>query len=249
VDHLSDKFTGQDVGIAYFYCEYGTASSQSLALFVSSLLKQLSAQKPAVPVPVIEYYQTHKKSEHRPPYTELLAILRQVCGLFDRCFIIVDALDEIDGKKHRGSYVTVLKGLVCSSAQVLVSSRPHAADIEKGLQHASKIRVEAHDADLRLYLGHMLEGDSDMQDLVDEQLKNEILDTLTCNAKGMQVGPAWLRILTADPRSFQVSSGRPADAVSVEPNDEGRHTEKTAFPAPKSRRGLPKLHRQDYQPT
>jgi hypothetical protein len=35
----------------------------------------------------------------------------------------------------------------------------------------------------------MLQEDSDMQDLVDEQLKTEILDTLASNAKGMHVVP------------------------------------------------------------
>ena len=187
VDHLSETFTGQNIGIAYYYCDYREQSMQTPASLAASLLRQFCLQKNSVPKPVSEFYNLYKRDAGRLQTDELVRVLRKVLAEFDQCFVAVDALDELDGKKHRKGFLKVLTELGLASTKTFVTSRPHLQDVAQTFRHASQVYVEASEIDIELFLSGMIEDDEGMQDLMDEALKKEVCSSIAQYAKGMYV--------------------------------------------------------------
>lgn len=155
---------------------------------VASILKQLASQKPTLPLPVAELHERFGKQGDHPQLDDLETTLLLTCREFRQTFIIIDALDECDAKRHRKAFLKVLKDLENTSARLFVTSRPHPDDIKQTLCAAPRITVEAHDSDIRKYLAHKLGQDGDT-DLIDEPLKEDIVSNIANRAQGMLVDP------------------------------------------------------------
>ncbi|KAK2811859.1 hypothetical protein FQN50_001897 [Emmonsiellopsis sp. PD_5] len=80
--------------IAFFYFSFGDKSKQSPSLFLSSLLKQLSAQAPETPRALINLYSRHNDGQQSPSIDDLMQTLREIIDDAGQTYIIVDALDE-----------------------------------------------------------------------------------------------------------------------------------------------------------
>ena len=182
-----ETFTSQNVGIAYYYCDYREHSIQTPANLVASLLRQFCLQKESLPTPVSDFYNLYRKDGVRLQADELLRVLRKVLGEFDQSFVAVDALDETDGKKQRKGFLKVLTDLGLTSTKIFVTSRPHLQDVTQTFINASKIQIEATEIDIRRFLSRMIEDDEGMQDLMDEDLKEEVCGSIAQHAKGMYV--------------------------------------------------------------
>lgn len=140
-----------------------------------------------MPKPVSEFYNLYKRDAGRLQADELLGVLRKVLVEFDQCFVAIDALDELDGKKHRKGFLKLLTDLGLTSTKIFVTSRPHLQDVTQTFPRASKIFVEASEVDVELFLSRMIEDDEGMQDLMDEALKKEVCSSIAQYAKGMYV--------------------------------------------------------------
>ncbi|KAE8448932.1 hypothetical protein EG329_008728 [Mollisiaceae sp. DMI_Dod_QoI] len=189
IDQLRRTFAGQDVAVAFFYFDYRSQDYQTPANVIASLLKQIVAQSSILPPSASELYEKFKKQRDCPQFQELQNTPLLVLRDFSRLFLVIDALDECDAKKHRKPFLKVLKDLESTSAKVFVTSRPHPDDIKKSLCSCPKIKVEASDEDIRKYLAHKIEQDGDT-DLIDEKLKDEIVSSITNGARGMFLLPA-----------------------------------------------------------
>lgn len=186
IEHLRGTFTDQGVAIAFFYFDYRDQDYQSSANVVASILKQLASHKSTLPVPIAELHERFGKQRDHPQLQDLQTTLLLTCREFRQIFIIIDALDECDAKRHRKSFLKVLKDLENTSARVFVTSRPHPDDIKQTLCASPRITVEANDSDIRKYLAHKIGQDGDT-DLIDEPLKEEIVTTIADRAQGMLV--------------------------------------------------------------
>ena len=144
-------------------------------------------QKKSLPKPVSDFYNLYRRDAVGLQADELLGVLRKVLIEFDQCFVAVDALDELDGKKHRKGFLKVLTELGLTSTKIFVTSRPHIQDVSQAFTYASKVHVEASEADVELFLLRMIEDDEGMQDLMDETLKKEVCSSVAQYAKGMYV--------------------------------------------------------------
>lgn len=118
---------------------------------------------------------------------ELMQILKLVGVTFDRVFIIIDALDECDGKRHRKEILRILKNLEIAPFSLFVTSRPHPQDIKQHFENATRIHVEASEKDLRTFCSRMIDENENINELVDEALREDILSTISRNAQGMYV--------------------------------------------------------------
>jgi hypothetical protein len=172
------------VAVAFFYFDYRGQDYQSPANVVASLLKQLATQKSTLPFSVLELDERFKKQRDYPQLQDLENTLLLVLQEFSQVFLIIDALDECDAKKHRKLFLKVLKDLESTSAKVFVTSRPHPDDIKQALCTSPKIKVEASDSDIRKYLAHKIDQDGDT-DLIDEKLKDEVVSSIANGAQGM----------------------------------------------------------------
>lgn len=175
------------MAIAHFYFDYQEQELQTPAYFMASLLKQLVLQKSRFPFLVIELYEQLKRERTHAIAAELLETLQKLGATFDRCFLVIDALDECDGKKHRREVLQILENLKQAHFKIFVTSRPHPHDILRLLGKETRIHVEADEADLKIFCSSMINSNDNLCELVDEALREDIISTIVKNAQGMFV--------------------------------------------------------------
>jgi hypothetical protein len=186
IDQLRCAFTDQNVAIAFFYFDYLDQDHQSPENVVASILKQLVSYKSMLPRPVAELHERLEKQRGHPKLQDLVTTLLLTCQEFREVFIIIDALDECDAKRHRQPFLKVLKDLKNASVKVFVTSRPYPDDIKRHLDASPEIIIEASDSDIRKYLAHKIDQDG-RPDLIDESLKDKIVTDVVNGAQGMLV--------------------------------------------------------------
>lgn len=192
IDHLRGLYADADVAIVYFYCDYREQQVQSPANCAKHLLRQFSTQCNALPTSVSDFYErTHNEIQDRSWYLELQNILCRVASTFSRCFIVIDALDEAEATSHMTGLLELLdtlrKGISGRAPKILATSRKHASAIEASFHNATKVTVSANIEDVRIVLAKMIADHQDSKYILDEKLKQEILDKLCASAHKMCV--------------------------------------------------------------
>ena len=151
---------------------------------VASLLRQVVSQKSVLPKSL-----NTKPGEPKLKLQiqDLERILLHICQDFDQVFIPIDALDECDEAMRRKHFLPFLAALQkIPSIRLFITSRPYLEDIRKALDPAPQIHVQASDTDLRMYLRRRIE-ESGNADIIDEDFKQRLIDTVTKGAQGMYV--------------------------------------------------------------
>ncbi|OCT49282.1 ankyrin [Cladophialophora carrionii] len=194
VDFLRTRFKDQDVAVAYYYYDYSEQLSQHPSAFARSLLRQLSSHGENVPSAVAEFYQqTRNAVKDQTWFHDLLAVTRRVVATFTRCFIIIDALDEADSQSQRSGFFEVIGAIRSSSGstvKLLATTRPHAFNLLDKFHDPVTIEIVADAGDLRRYLAQTIDEHPDSEDLMDNELRRQVLDTLTKTANGLFLLPA-----------------------------------------------------------
>ena len=194
VDYLRVKFKDEDVAVAYYYYDYSEQQSQNAVNFAKSILRQLSSHCQNVPSAVAEFYQrTRNAVRDQTWFHDLLDIMRRVVATFSRCFIVVDALDEADSQSQRSGFFEVINGIRQSSGgrlTVLATARPHAFNLTDKFHDPVIIDILADPGDLRRYLVRTIKEHPESEYMMDDDLRERIVDTLCNNANGMFLLPA-----------------------------------------------------------
>lgn len=115
--------------------------------------------------------------------------LINVCLKFSRIFVVVDALDEVENK-HQKEVVRILKELQAVHVKVLVTRRPHTADIFKKFAADIQRYIETHENDMQVVLTRSLAESDNMEGISDTDLEKEIVQNLARMAHGMFLLPA-----------------------------------------------------------
>lgn len=184
VEKLQNDFTSQDVGIAFFYCDHRNHREASSQNILATLLRQLSALRTSLPESIIQLHTRFEKRQQEMQIEDLRATLLSVCQEFHRTFIVIDALDESDTEDRR-TLLSSLKGLSTASTSYFLTSRPHIDDVKKCFGNCAQIRVEAVDSDIRAYLAYKIHNASDLEDFLDDELREEIMATILRGSQGM----------------------------------------------------------------
>ena len=116
---------------------------------------------------------------------ELCRVFRETCEAYERCFIVIDALDECKHQNYRKEIVRVLTGLPTAKISLFVTSRPHHHDIKQYFEDALRIDVEASEADIKHYCSHMIEVSPNIADIMSVSLKQQVIETIANKAHGM----------------------------------------------------------------
>jgi hypothetical protein len=106
IDHLCGMAEGNDIGIAYLFCNYKAQTDQSAPSLLAALLKQLVQSRPEITAPVTHVYDQHSKRGSRPSLDDIFSALQSVCSNYTAVHIVVDALDECadrDGARERSN--------------------------------------------------------------------------------------------------------------------------------------------------
>ena len=189
IDQLCDSSESQSRAVAWCYCDYRERSSLTPLTFAASLLRQLAGQARPFPQPVFDFYELFKNESPQRQPRYLMKTLISVCSIFPECFVVVDALDEID-PKHRRDFLKILKELQLAFVKVFVTTRPHLQDISEAFSSDIRQPVEAHEKDIKTFLNNSLADSENMEELLDDGMREEIINTLSQNANGMFLLPA-----------------------------------------------------------
>jgi len=187
IDHLKEKFAGQNISTVYFYCRFNDPQSQSPATIVASLLKQSALLKSSAMESVTGLYEKHANIGTYPHISELEAAFLSSNQDFQRLFLVVDALDECDAGKSRGSILKVLKSFKTTSLRIFVTSRPHPDDIRSLFQDSPEVTIEASDEDIERYIRAMIDESARATRIMTNSLKEEAVSKIRGNAQGMYV--------------------------------------------------------------
>ena len=150
-------------------------------------MKQLLIQRKASTHLLVELYERCRKDRSQVTVADLLQVCRQIRTTFENCFIVIDGLDESDGKRHRKEILGILEDLELVKYKIAITSRPHPRDIERYFRKATQIQVTASEADIRSFCFYTIDGNEDIRDLVEDILLEDILSTMSTNAHGMYV--------------------------------------------------------------
>jgi Cdc6-like AAA superfamily ATPase len=95
IEELTSRFhADKSIGIAYLYCNFRRQDEQKTVCLLESLLKQLAERQTSLPSSVEDLYNSHRNRQTRPSLDELVRTLQSVVSLYQKIFVIVDALDE-----------------------------------------------------------------------------------------------------------------------------------------------------------
>jgi hypothetical protein len=130
VDYLRELQKDIDSVAAWYYCSWDEEQAQTPMHFASTLLRQLCSKLDSVPSSVNELYQrTKNEVKDQAWFSDLQDVLHRVVKTFTRCFLIVDALDELPTQQRAG-LLAVVQGIADAVGdscmlRLFATSRPH----------------------------------------------------------------------------------------------------------------------------
>ncbi|KAK0480426.1 hypothetical protein EDD18DRAFT_836466 [Armillaria luteobubalina] len=185
VDHLRMKFEEDKAGKALVFCIFCDyhATDQKTTAIIRSLLKQLIQAHLCLTDQIQAFYDKWSHGGKLPSLEDITSLLSAELKSYDRIYIILDALDELDDDGCRQGVLDALKALG-DQIRLLVTSRP--LDTMRSFIEADKIKIRANDADLeKCVLAGLTGGNLPTLLSKDESLHEKICETVMKKADGM----------------------------------------------------------------
>jgi ankyrin repeat domain-containing protein 50 len=125
--------------------------AQTASALVGSICRQLMTYTVAVPAALRAAFRKSRYGRSPPTLEELVKLLVSVIDLFSSVYIVIDAIDELDG----GSSTTkrlLIQSLAClnkSSKHIFITSRSHSSGIEEAFANILHLDIKTDDGDVR----------------------------------------------------------------------------------------------------
>jgi hypothetical protein len=172
-------FKGDNVGIAFIYCNYKEQTQQTVTHLIASLLKQLVQDCSVISDNVKSFYHSHQDRGTDPTFDEFTKILEAEIKAYAKIFIVVDAVDECtESSESRIKLLKALRSLAKLGVNLMVTSRD-LPSIEQHFREALRLHIRATDEDVEKYVQNRLVNYSGLENLLDT-ISKHIVD----NAKG-----------------------------------------------------------------
>jgi len=186
INHLKISFLNSQRGTAIIFAYCRHRDRYSLTDILASFVKQLAQRHSGVLSLVRSVYMNHCENGTKPHQGDLLDILQKSIVLFNRVYIIVDALDEFPDNSRDD----FLKALVSLQARLLVTSRLSIAPYL--LRGAPYIEIgDENQKDIELFIDQKIEESTNLTRVLrrDEDIWSQIRDKLKETSKGMYANP------------------------------------------------------------
>ena len=185
VDHIWKAFHGDNVGVAYVYCNYKRRETQTATDLLAAILKQLVQERPLYGEPVATLHKRHANRRTRPSLDEICTALNSVINNYSKAYIIIDALDECtDSDGTRRELLTKLRHLQAKTDISLMATSRFVARIEQSFKGFPMLEIRASDADVTQFIaGHIHRLPKCVQR--DPELQAEIQDRIVQAVDGM----------------------------------------------------------------
>jgi hypothetical protein len=187
VDELI-RAANEDIGVAYFYCDYADKDDQTAENILASLVKQLSAQKDLALDRLLALYEDCNQGNSRPDFGKLTGVFKDLCMRYKQTFIVIDALDECE-EKDRKSLLVQLEKVTHPATKVFLTSRHHLSDMHRMFGRFPQVEIKAKDSDIREFIMNQIWENDNLLELTEDAgpLKEEIASTIINSAKEMLV--------------------------------------------------------------
>ncbi|KAK0108253.1 hypothetical protein ONS95_003071 [Cadophora gregata] len=180
--------TGENIGMAFFFCDYKKPETHVSSTILGSLVKQFALQDDHCLHDLESFYEAHNVKGNPPQEVtplELCNLLKDMALHFKSTMIIIDGLDEIETK--RTDTIEILRSLTSTGKMKTLFASRDEVDIRSQLLEYANVSIAAQSGDLRLYVAAEIETRTSRQELRirDPELKEHIIKTLITGAHGM----------------------------------------------------------------
>lgn len=183
IEDLQSTTGDQSSATAYVFCQ--NAEGQTAGSLLLSLISQLIHLKYELSAELIKLLDLDKgnASNRKPNVSECTQVLSSQILMWDRVFIVVDALDE---RLDNDYAFELLSALLCTKANVLVTSR-RIASIGQYMEGSEKIEIKARSNDVELYLDAQFSENFRLRKLARDNpsLQSKVVKTIVSNAGDM----------------------------------------------------------------
>jgi len=125
------------------------------------------------------------KGQGLPGWADLTTLFISLCNSTHPVFIVLDALDECDAMSNRGPILELIRNIMTSRTQLLITSRPYPPDVGELLGDCPQVLVEASDKDIKAYLLDQINSNVQVNGMVDDSLRREIVESILDKSQGM----------------------------------------------------------------
>lgn len=193
INYIKHHFQSDEVGLAYFYCDYKDQMKQEPSAVLRTLLCQLSSQNISVSHNVQNFFKDQTKDDRAanllPPSFDLVRsnfgqILRTS---FQKIYIVIDAVDECPELECLLGAISAITDSL-ENVKIFVSSRESSLISEKFRSFPNlQMRAKHVSDDIESYVDARLNERivSKKLKVKDEELRRLISDTLVDKADGM----------------------------------------------------------------
>lgn len=186
VNHLQQSVNRAEVGVAYIYCDYKAKEKQTLESLIASLLHQLLLHRPTYHNRLVSLYKSHSPNQNRPSISDYAQLLQSFVQSYHNVYFIIDALDECsETSGTRKDLLAELRKLK-PAVNTMITSRD-IPSIERLLQDASRVEIQASEDDLRKYVEDRISSSERMATYIKKSpdLQSQILNKVSEKANGM----------------------------------------------------------------
>ncbi|MCJ1331727.1 hypothetical protein MMC10_008419 [Thelotrema lepadinum] len=188
IDHLLTQQQSA-TGVAYLYCDYKDKKSQSFRDLFSSLLKQLIRFSPQKFQNLWDDLHSSRSLDRSLSLDEIHLLSREVVALFDKAYIVIDALDESEeADGTRDKLMSHLVELQAHNAglRILITSRPKQV-ASAHFPNAALLELSANQLDIHTYISERLKTETTLQRHFEAtpELEPKILKTVNSKCQGM----------------------------------------------------------------
>ncbi|SJL14339.1 uncharacterized protein ARMOST_17795 [Armillaria ostoyae] len=150
IDHLQSLPVEHEkkTPVLSIFCDYRSAAAQTVANLLCSVLKQLG-QGHGFSSPTMSLYSQCLRDGTRPSFKTLAEVLSRELKLFDRVYIVLDALDEFTDD-NRGVLINTMRSLG-DNIHLLVTSR-YIGTVTSLFEKDIRLDIQAADDDIKSYI-------------------------------------------------------------------------------------------------
>jgi len=190
IDTLREQAYGQNIAVLSLYCDYQAQKDQSAVNMIGGLLRQVALGGAGIVGEIKNAFDRSRQGGGnglRLP--EMIELLVKIIGPLERVYICVDAMDELV-PQHRSEFLRALRQITqeAPNTRLFLTGRPHIRrELDNHLtKGAYTIHIVPDQGDIARYLTRKMDDDDARDpDLMTENLKNDIMETMLEKASDM----------------------------------------------------------------
>jgi len=189
IDTLCERAYGKNFAVLSLYCDYQAQGDQSAVNMIGCLLQQVALGAAGIVGEIKNAFDRPRQGGGKGlRLPEMLELFVKIIGSLERVYICVDAMDELV-PEHRSEFLRALRQIAqeAPNTRLFLTGRPHIRrELDRHLtEGAYTIHIVPDQGDIDRYLTRKMDDDDARDpDLMTENLKNDIIETISEKASG-----------------------------------------------------------------